>query len=62
MTMRSSPDGDGQTNSVESEPPMLPLEAATGMAGTDSRWKIRVYASRCARKDTSSSAGPRSKL
>ncbi len=40
----------------------LPLEAATGMAGTDRRRKIRVYASRCARKDTSSSAGPRSKL
>ncbi len=34
--------GDGQTNSVESEPPIAPLEASTGMAGMDSRSKIRM--------------------
>src|SRR5579859_1745420 len=61
-TIRSSPLGDGQMNSVESEPPIAPLEAATGMAGMPRRSKERVYASRCRRKETSSSAGPRSKL
>ena len=40
--MRSSPDGEGQTNSVEVEPPIAPLDAATGTAGIDSRSKIRT--------------------
>ena len=60
--MRSSPDGDGQMNSVESEPPIAPLDASAGMAGMERRSKIRTYASRCARNDTSSPAGSRSKL
>ena len=49
-------------NSVESEPPIVPLEASTGTAGMASRSKIRTYASWCRRKDTSSSSGPTSKL
>src|SRR5580658_7864616 len=60
--IRSSPLGDGQMNSVESEPPIEPLEAATGMAGMLMRSNDREYASRCRRKETSSSAGPTSKL
>ena len=49
-------------NSVESEPPIAPLDASAGMAGMDRRSKIRTYASRCAVKDTSSPARSRSKL
>ena len=60
--MRSSPDGDGQMNSVESEPPIAPLDASAGTAGMDRRSKIRTYASRCAGNDASSPAASRSKL
>ena len=40
-TTRSSPDGEGHMNSVESLPPMVPLDASTGMAGIPSRSKMR---------------------
>jgi hypothetical protein len=40
--MSSSPLSDGQTNSVESDPPMVPLDASTGIAGMPSRSNARV--------------------
>ncbi len=42
--MSSSPISDGHMNSVEPVPPIAPLEASTGIAGTLSRSKIDVYA------------------
>ena len=38
---RSSPASDGHMNSIESLPPMVPLDASTAMAGIPSRAKIR---------------------
>jgi hypothetical protein len=41
-TTRSSPASDGQANSTEALPPIWPLDARTGMAGTPRRSKLRV--------------------
>ena len=59
---RSSPDDDGHMNSIESLPPMLPLDASTAMAGMPSRAKIRSYAARCRSNEASSPASSTSKL
>ena len=60
--MMSSPVSDGQTNSVDPEPPIEPFEAATGIAGMPIRSNARAYALWCASNDLSSPAASRSKL
>ena len=40
--MSSSPVPDGQTNSVEPEPPIEPFDASTGIAGIPIRVKART--------------------
>ena len=49
-------------NSVEVDPPMVPLDASTGMAEMPSRAKMRRYAAWCSSKERSSPSGARSKL
>ena len=60
--MSSSPLSDGQTNSVESDPPMVPLDASAGIAGMPSRSNARLYALKCRSYDRSRPAASRSKL
>jgi hypothetical protein len=40
-TTRSSPASEGHMNSTDALPPMLPLDACTGIAGMPSRAKLR---------------------
>lgn len=61
-TTRSSPASDGHMNSTDALPPMLPLDACTGIAGMPSRSKLRAYAWWCRSKERSRPSASRSKL